>query len=368
MIESLQIQGYRSLRDFQVKLGRVTVIAGENGTGKSNLYRALWLLQRMAEGQLAEALAQEGGMPGVLWAGERRRDEPHAVTWRLTHADFDFSLACGISPADAHSLFRTDPDIKQETLRLGGAKGRLMAERKGPAVRFKIGQGAMEMFPLPIHASESIISEVRDGERFPACAAARETLRLWRFYHQFRTDPDSPMRRPQIGSWSPVLRHDGANLAAAWQTIAESRRDDLLDEAVERAFPGSQWRSVNDAGAFQMHLSRPELKRWLSADELSDGTLRYLALVAALLSPKPPPLIVINEPETSLHSGLLAPLAEMIAQVPAETQIVVVTHSELLAQQIVERTGGKVRHLINYQGETRHEGHGGAKRVWIFDD
>lgn len=71
MIESLHLRGYRSLRDFRLKLGRVTVVSGENGTGKSNLYRSLALLQRAAEGRLAEAIADEGGMPSLLWAGCR---------------------------------------------------------------------------------------------------------------------------------------------------------------------------------------------------------------------------------------------------------------------------------------------------------
>ena len=65
----------------------------------------------------------------------------------------------------------------------------------------------------------------------------------------------------------------------------------------------------------------------LGAAELSDGTLRYLLLVAALLSPRPPGLMVLNEPETSLHPALLAPLARLIGQASSTTQIVVVSHS-----------------------------------------
>lgn len=368
MIGALHLRGYRSLRDFRLKLARVTLVAGDNGTGKSNLYRSLSLLQRAAEGRLAEAIADEGGMPSLLWAGNRRRDEPHAVTWELSHEVFHYSLQCGLSPADELSEFRTDPDIKMEALRLGGAKGRVVAERKGPLVKVADTGRKLEPLAHPFHAPESILSELRDGERHPEVVAVRELLSGWRFYHQFRTDTDSPVRRPRIGSWSPVLHHDAGNLAAAWQSIAESGRRESLEEAVDAAFPGCRCRAVDDSGTFQMQLLRPGMNRWMTAAELSDGTLRYLALVAALLTPQPPAFLVLNEPETSLHAGLLAPLADLVAGVVPETQILIVTHSKVLTDAVADRCDAAVRHLISYEGETRLEGQGDAKRVWIFDD
>ncbi len=368
MLRTLHIRGYRSLRNFRVKLGRITVVTGENGVGKSNLYRALALLQRMAGGRFAEAIAREGGMPSILWAGERRSHEPLRVVWDLAHADFDFSLECGYSPADAFSAFKTDPGIKSETLRSGGEKGRVMAKRKGPVIDLRTPNGKMETSPLPLHAPESMLAEVRDGTRFPALAAAREILLSWRFYHQFRTDADSPMRRARIGFWSPVLSHDGSNLAATLRSIAESGRREILDETLAAAFPGCEWRAVDDSGGFQLQLARPGVSRWLAAGELSDGTLRFFCLCAALLTPKPPPLLVFNEPESSLHSALLEPLADLMTKVPRETQLIVVTHARELAERIVERTDAKWVKLISCQGETRLEGHGTAERVWTFDD
>lgn len=367
MLRFLHVRGYRSLRDFRLPLGQVTVVSGENGVGKSNLYRALAMLQRMADGRFAEAIAREGGMPSVLWAGERRRDEPKRIIWELDHEEFEFSMECGLDPADRYSLFQTDPGIKLETLRFGGAKGRVMGKRKGPSVQLRTPEGTMETSPLPLHAPESMLSEVRDATRFPALAAAREILLGWRFYHQFRTDPESPMRRPRVGSWSPVLEHDGANLASNLQSIAESGWQEELDETIDAAFPGTRWRAVDDAGGFQVQISRPGLGRWLDASELSDGTLRFLCLCGALLTPKPPPLLVFNEPETSLHPSLLEPLANLLSKVSATTQILVVTHAAELADRIAVRCGTEVTRLIDYQGETRLEGHDSAKRVWTFE-
>jgi predicted ATPase len=367
MLQSLHIRGYRSLRDFRLELGRVTVVSGENGVGKSNLYRALALMQRMADGRFAEALAEEGGMPSLLWAGERRADEPRRISWKLDHSDFHLSLECGISAADLRSAFQTDPDVKEETLRYGGAKGRIVAKRKGPTAELRDQEGRMQVSPLPFHASESMLSEVRDGIRFPALAATREVFLRWRFYHQFRTDFDSAMRRPRLGSWSPVLAHDGSNLAATLQTIIESGFEDPLNEAVEAAFPGLEWNLCDGDGIFQLKILRPGLKRYLTANELSDGTLRFFCLCAALLTTKPPPLLVLNEPENSLHPDLLMPLAGLIERASRDMQIIVVTHAQPLAEAIRERCDARLARLIAFEGETRLEGEGTARRVWTFD-
>ena len=374
MLRSLHLRGYRSLRDFRLKLGRVTVVTGENGVGKSNFYRALFMLQRMADGGLAEAIAQEGGMPSLMWAGARRKDEPNRVAWEIEHADFSFAVECGLIPMAPNpdpmlpTAFKTDPDMKVETLRFGGAKGRVIAKRRGPAVEVRTAEGSMEVLPLPFHAPESMLAEVRDGLRYPALTATREILLRWRFYHQFRTDADSPMRRPRIGFWSPVLGHDGANLAATLQSIREARLGETIDEVVDAAFPGTRWRAVDDQMGFQLQIARPGLKRWLNAAELSDGTLRFFCLCAALITPKPPPLLVLNEPETSLHPGVLEPMASMIASVPPETQVIVVTHSQSLASAISERCEAKIVELVRFEDETRRKGDDSAKRSWTFDE
>jgi predicted ATPase len=366
VLESIQIRGYRSLREFRLKPGRVTVVTGGNGVGKSNVYRSLALLQRMAEGRFAEALAHEGGMPSALWAGKRRKDEARRISWEISHSDFDFSMECGMVALgpESPSLFRTDPEIKSEDLRFSG---KIMARRKGPVIEARNPDGKMESPSLPFHAPESMISELRDGIRHPAVSAARETLLAWRFYHQFRSDADSPLRRPRLGSWSPVLSHDGSNLAATLQTIIETSRGDILRTAIDSAFPDMEWSPVDENGAFQLCLQPPELKRPMIAAELSDGTLRFFCLAAALLSPKPPPLLVFNEPESSLHSGLIEPLAALIKQVPQETQIIVVTHSQVLADSLADLCDAKKMDLVSHDGETRPKDLAGAKRAWSFE-
>lgn len=112
-----------------------------------------------------------------------------------------------------------------------------------------------------------------------------------------------------MGSRTPVLHHDGRDVAAALQTIIEIGDERGLRGAIADAFPGSELSIiVQDDGRFSIELRQEGLLRPLFGAELSDGTLRYLLWVAALLTPRPPSLMVLNEPETSLHPELLPAL------------------------------------------------------------
>src|SRR5437868_6146610 len=270
MLTTLAISNYRSLRQVVLPLERLNVITGANGTGKSNLYRALRLLADVAQGRV--------------------------VTQNLS-------------------------------------------------------------------AFDSMMAYLSDPRSAPEMLALRESIRAWRFYDHFRTDAQSPVRSPQIGTWTPILGDDGFDLASAIQTIVELGDGELLDAAITDAFPGSKLSVMTSepaaaaaeafgGGRFALQMSQHGLLRPLSAAELSDGTLRYLLWIAALLTPRPPTLMVLNEPETSLHPDLLGPLARLIAKAAARTQVVVVTHSPRLISSLEEQPGCHSICLEKKFGET----------------
>jgi predicted ATPase len=167
----------------------------------------------------------------------------------------------------------------------------------------------------------------------------REAIRAWRFYDYFRTDAESPVRSPQVGTWTPVLANDGSDLAAAIQTICEIGSTEVLAATVDDAFPGSRLTVGDVDGRFAVKMDQPGLLRPLGAAELSDGTLRYLLWIAALLTPRPPALMVLNEPETSLHPDLLGALGRLIAKAAERTQMIVVTHAAALISALSEQSG-----------------------------
>jgi predicted ATPase len=279
----------------------------------------------------------------------------------------EYALECGL-PQMVSGPFGLDPQIKEEKI-LGGEAGRraLLLERKNGTAWARDADGRRVPFVMEIPEAESALSCIRDPHRFPQISAARGEFLRWRFYHGFRTDADSPLRQAQVGTRTYVLDDEGRHLAAALQTIRENGDDHALERAVDRAFPGARLHIHHSDGRLQVAMRMPGFGRPFMAQELSDGTLRYLCLVAALLSPLPPPLLALNEPETSIHADLLPPLAELIAEAASRSQLWVTTHSETLARGIEEHTGARPIRLEKVGGATRIAGQG-ALDGWLDED
>src|SRR5262249_3110343 len=200
---------------------------------------------------------------------------------------------------------------------------------------------------------DSMMTHCADPRSTPEVLLLRERMRGWRFYDQLRTDPEAPARLPQIGTHTPVLSNDGADLAAAIQTIRESGDSNALADAVSDAFPGASVSVTGSEGRFELEMQQHGLLRPLKAAELSDGTLRYLLWVAALLTPRPPGLLVLNEPETSLHPDLLPALGRLIAGAAARSQIIVVSHAPRLIDALQSEPDCHSIVLRKQLGETR---------------
>jgi predicted ATPase len=177
-------------------------------------------------------------------------------------------------------------------------------------------------------------------------------MRGLRFSDHFRIDPAAPPRRPQVRTRTPVLASAGADRAAAQQTIRLIGDPAALQAAGADAVPGCELGISTESGLFEVIMQQHGLLRPLRVAELSDGTLRYLLLVAALLTPRPPALMVLNEPETSLHPDLLAPLGRLIAEAARRSQIIVVSHAERLVEALGDIADSRVFTLEKQLGET----------------
>ncbi|MFK5646865.1 AAA family ATPase [Ornithinimicrobium sp. LYQ121] len=350
MYSTVAISGYRSLRDVRLPLGRLTVVTGPNGSGKSSIYRALRLLADCGGGRVVASLAREGGLASALWAGPetlggaRRgyavegtvRKDRISLLLGVGGDELSYLVDLGI-PVQGGSAFDRDPEVKREAVWTGPVMrpATLVARRRHHRVEVRDDDGGWAQAPVSVPAWSSMLTEVVDPLAAPELWAVREQLRSWRFYDGFRVDASSPARQPQVGTRTWALADDGADLAAALQTIAEDGRSGL-DHAVADAFDGARLEVVVHDGLFDVRLHQPGMLRPLRMAELSDGTLRYLLWLAALLTPVPPRLMALNEPETSLHPSLLPPLARLVAQAARRTQVVVVTHSQPLVDELVE--------------------------------
>lgn len=335
-ILEFSVNGYRSLQDLTLTLNHINVITGPNGCGKSNLYNSICLLGKTSEGNLAKTLAFEGGMPSVLWAGERknytRTKKPVRMTLTVRTDQFSYELSLGLPAGSPPSLFALDPEVKEEYVWHGVVKRKATTflERNANVTWVTNQVGERILYPLALTHTESILSQLHEPHLYPELSVIRESMRNWRFYHHFRTDSTSPLRYPQVGVRTPVMSNDGIDYAAALQTIIEIGDDEALFGAIDDAFPGCRLMIHSDHARFEVLLQQPGIKRPLEARELSDGTIRYLCLIAALLSPRPPEFLALNEPEMSLHPDLIEPLANLIYKASKNSQLWITTHSQAL--------------------------------------
>ncbi len=346
-LERLWVRNYRSLLEVSLRPDQLTVVVGANGSGKTNLYRALHLLSHGAEANLAAALLTEGGMPSILFAGGRieRKGEPVRVVVGVTIDDFSYELSIGLPPRTGNEPFVLDPEIKEEVIWFGPKRtpNSIIADRSGTTVILKDTEGLSVRYPTALDPAEPFLAQIADPGRFPEVFGLRAQFGNWRFYHEFPTDPSAPARSPRVGVRTPVLSNDGRDLAAALATIETIGDSHTLAVIVDPAFPGCTIDLECSGGIFGLSLMQPGLLRPTRAIELSDGTLRFLYLAAALLTPRPPGLLVLNEPETGLHGPVLDPLAELITVAAQSSQVIVTTHSERLAQQLSEQRAKLVR-------------------------
>lgn len=370
MIDRIAIAGYRSLRSLILPLEPLTLVRGANGSGKTSVYRSLRLLAEIADGSLIRSLALEGGFESVRWAGPETisaamrsglvpvqgttRRRPVSLRLGFSHSEFSYAIDLGLPP-QIDSAFDGDPEIKRECLWRGPGQvgSALCVDRRRRALRARGAGGEWQEIDVSLNNKYSMVSEYLDPYRAPELLLMREFLRSWRFYDNFRVDQAAPARRPAMATYTPVLAADGGDLAAAIQTILEIGDADGLANTIADAFPQTTVTVVgSSSGGLQVHVQQPGMLRPLTAAELSDGTLRFLLLTAALLTPRPPPLLVLNEPENSLHPDLIPALARLIELAAENSQLVVVSHNSALLDRLAGNADCQTLTLEKPYGET----------------
>jgi predicted ATPase len=351
-------------------LGQLNVVTGANGAGKSNLYKALRLLADSARGGIVSSLAREGGLSSVLWAGPENhsrkvksgehpvqgtaRRDPINLRLGFCAESIGYCIDIGLPVAMGSSMFNQDPEIKRECIFAAPffRQNRLLVDRRNAFTQLREDSGEWHMLSSSLASYDTMLTELSDANRAPEITRVRDMVRSWRFYDHFRADLDAPARRPAVATRTAVMAADGRDLVAALQTIREIGNGPQLDAAIHDAFPGASIKIGSGDLGMRLEFIQPGLLRPLSAAELSDGTLRYLLWIAALLTPRPPPLMVLNEPETSLHPDLLPALGRLISQAAKSAQVWVVSHANRLVAALKEDAGCNCIQMDKSLGES----------------
>lgn len=356
-LTDVAISNYRSIRQLSIPIHPLSVFVGENGVGKSNLYKSLSLLRDAATGRITRTIAEDGGLKSVCWSGPRKRGEDGRLRLSARFDRLRYSIELGF-PGPVEAAFSGEPMIKAESIEATqGKRAVQLMERKNSLVSVRGESGAWSSHKDAVLPSETALAGFSDGKQCPEIDLIRNAMLGWRFYHDFRTDPASPIRKPCLAITTPSLSADGSDLAAALATLYTIREDASdIQEAIQDAFPGAELRAWEESGLCEFDLQLADMPRPFRAHELSDGTLKYICLLAVFMGYRLPPFIALNEPETSLHPSLLAPLARLIAKASRRADIWIVTHSEHLMDALRSESSVPLRRVIKPKGATTIEG------------
>ena len=231
----------------------------------------------------------------------------------------------------------------------------------------RCGTAETEAFHGDARPDESVLSQIRGPRRYPALTLLQEQYERIRLYQNWSFGPSAALRRAQRAHAGSDFLDDGAeNLAVVLSRFRgpERRRlvgalDELCDGIVDLSCP-----VTGDTVAL---LLEERGGRQIPATLLSDGTLRYLGLLAVLLHPAPPPLVAFEQPEIGLHPDVAPEVARLLVEGSERTQVVVTTHSRALVDALADRPCSVVV-CERKDGETRLERLDAARLKWWLDN
>ncbi|HFE46024.1 MAG TPA: ATP-binding cassette domain-containing protein [Nannocystis exedens] len=353
-------RGFGSLADVSLQPGPLTVLIGPNGAGKSNLLRALRMVSLMRTGSLQRFVAEAGGASALLHYGPKRTP---VISLKL---EFDLDSPGHLNHTDTDTDTDTDPDTDDDTdehaknwyeARLGFAAGdRLMYLDELVGYQSSKDRRKRE-WSLGAGHWESVLRDEAMDPKNTTVRTANHCIRGLTFFHFHDTSMTSALRTKAWVQDDRFLRSDGSNLAAFLRRLQQSEHDDertawrRINQFVRRIVPAVKMLDPTMEGAGSVRLDWVDDRdQRFGVHQLSDGTLRSIALITALAQPTHllPMFVSIDEPELGLHPAAIHLLAELARSVSRHTQVLFATQSTSFLDHfephevvVVERDGGK---------------------------
>jgi predicted ATPase len=349
LLQSIRLKNILSFKDAELPLRPLNVLIGANAAGKSNLIDVIGLLQA-APGDLNAAILRGGGALAWMRKADREASRTAAIECEFSLDSDTLSYALEFSAADRAFLIEYEllRRTSQRSSNIGGDIGgyrplksveasRAYFERSAATVKLRKGHnGGQAVQEAPIASPVSVLSAIRDPrDRTPITRLAAELARI-RIYRSFDTGPQAQARTgADTGLPKEFLDDTGYNLAVVLQEMAFDGTIERVNEYLRRF--ADQFEAVRvrlDSGVARVGVKEKGIEQPIPAARLSDGTLKFLCLMAVLLHTNPPPLVCLDEPELGLHPDALQLVAEVLRDAAERSQLIVTTHSEALVDAL----------------------------------
>lgn len=340
MIQRIWIKNFRSLVDIDVKLGPLTVLVGRNAVGKSSFLDALRIIRDALNGNLEDALSERHGIAALRrWAPTKPYDIEIGVELIERGIKYDYSFVLASGREGAFSVKREFAEIRKvDGMLLDGYETKNAQWVRRPESLSE----KMYRKPETSSLALSVISVFS-----PRFNKLKGYFRKSGFY----TIYPNTLRTPQKPSLQKTLTDHGENLAPILKNLKKEDRKQKILRALGKIAEGVCDYRVKAIGGYLItelqHQIGENDKAWFDLSQESDGTLRFLGILAALYQTKTHSLIAIEEPELTLHPGALAVLSDVLKDSARRNQVIITTQSpDLIARfepellKVVERRGG----------------------------
>jgi predicted ATPase len=341
----------------------LNVFIGPNGAGKSNLIEALALMratpvlpQATSNADVRGILRRGGGAAEWVWKGSKGKPAAlelivanpkgsqalrHRFAFRGDAQGFqlDDERIENEKPygeqADAYFYYRFQNGHPVVNSVAQAETGNGMTLQESPALQ---PRRQRRLAQESVNLEVSILAQRRDPELYPEITHLADTYEKWRIYREWAFGRNTVFREPQKADMrSDRLEEDFSNLGLFLSRLRKTpRAKNAILEGLRDLYDGlTDFEPVVEGGSVQVFFTEGDFS--IPATRLSDGTLRYLCLLAILCDPEPPPLVCIEEPELGLHPDILPSLADLLVAASKRTQLIVTTHSDILVDAMTER-------------------------------
>jgi len=361
-LKSLKLDGILSFPPGSeaIPLTPLNVLIGPNGSGKSNLIEGIGLLHALPTG-FAQAIREGGGVREWLWKGdgdtaassleaelEHNVDlnqllyghvplERPAIRYRIAFGALGQRVEIAEELIEDATRYGSDAGGGLTYYRFESGEANIRAKSVGALYR-TVSWEQRKIEGSALRSDESVLMQVRDSSAYPELTEVGRKFGQIQDFREWTVGRGAEVRRPQPADLpNEFLLSDSRNLGLILNQLEHSGAWSEFNGYLSRFLPRFQRFSTRiEGGTVQFYLHENGMKAPIPATRLSDGTIRFMAILAQLLSPTPPPLICMEEPELGLHPDAIALLATLLQEASMRTQLIVTTHSDILISALTE--------------------------------